>query len=93
MKSPAPTSSTNDTATCETTSTLPPVRCIPRDCVVRAAAFKAGVRSVRADRNAGAMPNKTPVNSETAVVKSNIPVSGEIESRIGRLPVAMNATR
>jgi len=64
---PAPISDTSDNATCVTTSDLPrPSRAPPS--LPRALSLRAGVKSTRVARHAGARPNNTPANNEAAAV-------------------------
>jgi hypothetical protein len=82
VSSPAADSSTSESAVCITTSILrdsDPVRAVDRP-VPRS----ASMGSTRVAIQAGAMPNATPVTSETAKAKSSTGTEGE--ALMGTLP-------
>ena len=76
---PAPTSTTIASATCATTRALPTLNQRPPSCATLdetpAPSFSAGVKSRRALRNAGAMPNRIPVKSEITAVNARTRMS------------------
>ncbi len=95
---PAPTSTTTVSATCATTRALPELS-QPRPAWPELEdlppSFKAGVRSTRIERNAGARPNKIPVRIEAPAVKASTRRSISAENPVGREDVLVRkpATR
>lgn len=71
MKRPAPTVSTRDSATCNTTSTLPAPKPLS-PAIPRPWAVIASWGRVRTPRRAGAVPNSIAVETATAAVKPRI---------------------
>ena len=68
MNKPAPTNSNNESATCVTISPLPSRDIAP---VARRPCLSGVTKSGLVARHAGANPNRTPVNNETANVKAS----------------------
>ena len=90
---PAPTTSTNDKATCDTTRTLPSGTPGLPLLTVRAFSFRTGLTSTCVARRAGARPNNTPVSRDAAVANARMCGSGPTCKTRGVPPLDMKATR
>ena len=91
MNNPAPTSNSNESATCATISPL-----LKRDTtpVVRRLCLSEVDKSRLVARHAGAKPNSTPVSSETASVNTSTRQFRLSSTSLGKMPVflSVNAT-